>query len=214
MAVFRANLDLIAAHGPEAKLRPQQAFCMTRFDMPAEFRDTVWDLRTQVDGRFVPLDFLAAPSSELNADFIAGLQYPDAEILDFLVHGADLKLDTMGYDTVLFPPLTSLRHGFASVDIEAARQRDAGYHDIFDAPPFWPVWACPTGATPRQYEPDRWRPLTDGGAPRYVLHGNGYRIFSINHHVDLRQGRKGPASHDPSTWKWPAEVKPTPADKI
>eukprot|EP00965_Chrysotila_dentata_P025769 855797-Pleurochrysis_carterae.AAC.2 len=57
-----------------------------------------------------------------------------------------------------------------------------GWFDIFALLPYLPIRMICHGATPRKYEPDRWRSTTDAGAPRkqQLVDDSGVLVPSIN----------------------------------
>ena len=56
------------------------------------------------------------------------------------------------------------------------------WYKFFDHLPFWPIYLNGQGATPRKYEPDRWRRTTEGGGPRKeTLDEEGLRALKRLH---------------------------------
>lgn len=154
-----------------------------------EARGIVWDLRSKVDGVYLPLDFSAPLESRtLMPDALeaaVGPDFPDRELLSFVRHGVRFKAD-VALQLVLLPHLTTLGAAASSVHKELLRLAARGWYSFWDDFPFLPCRLSPQGSTPRKLEPDRHRRTTDGGAPRRALVDTaGVPVIPLNVAVGL-----------------------------
>ena len=98
----------------------------------------------------VPLDFLARPNSNLNADFINGNfeAWPDQEIVGLVTDGVQFKADAP-LQVVLIPSLRSL--ALAPLEVERQTQAliDEGLFRAYDFLPLIPMRFNAIGKPPR-----------------------------------------------------------------
>ena len=200
--VERSNMVAIAQFGPSVR-KIKNAVKKLRFGQAVEPHDTlvigqdqflepargiIWDCRGFEHGHSaVPMDFNAAPNSDLNNDFIleALAPWPDQEMVGFLVDGVQFRAD-LPLQIVMGPHLSSLSNAWDNVESEILRLENLGYYDIFAALPFLPMRSVPQGSTPRQYEKGRDRRISEGGCPRVVtLDKAGKPAVSLNVAIGL-----------------------------
>jgi len=242
------NVQAVVDFGPCAVLMPAGDLVpapYSRFVLPSgtlvigqegffpEARGIVWDLRrVQAGGAIEPVNFREPASSDLDADFIDGVEaagwWPDRELFSHLRWGAMFKTD-MPLDIVLGPHMVSLGasdDSFANVDRELCRLAKKRYHNVHYGLPFLPMRAVPQGSTPRKYEPDRRRRTSNHSFPHFrdaIIDALGLRrvVHSLNSLVGLRDRQMGvecDCERRRGRWcnrcaKWLPEVKPRIQDK-
>ena len=172
--------------------------------MVPEARGRVWDLRS---GRPRVMDFSAGPRSDIDRDAFARTfeQYPDQELVGFIVDGVQFKAHSLerGLVTVLCPHLTSLRDAPGSVEKELVRLKKLGYHAHFASMPLAPIRVVPQGCVARKLEPDRYRRVADGGAMRQDPDYG--EALSLNKSIDLHGVVTDSSEHASHTLHSPEE---------
>jgi len=107
--VYLRNIEL---HGPAATHKSNVPLALGQSAFKLEARGIIWDLRRLNEGIIEPVDFTKAISSHLNLDLLATelAQYPDQELLSFLLQGVQYKAN-VDLQIVLLPHLISLSSG-------------------------------------------------------------------------------------------------------
>jgi hypothetical protein len=165
-----------ARHGPAARRKHNGPLIIpvSSFDPRAchEGRATIWDLRGHAPGALLkPMDFDQPIRTKFDTAFLARAlgEYPDRELVTFLVCGVALKTESAPPDLVLCPHLVSLCRGVSdaakTVNVHAAR----GAYGLFSRGPAIPRRALAQGLTPKTDLTDR--RTTDGGGPRKKTQG-------------------------------------------
>eukprot|EP00965_Chrysotila_dentata_P165475 5464632-Pleurochrysis_carterae.AAC.1 len=110
----------------------------------------------------MPPNFTAGPASPHNLPYITASlpKWPNARMLGYLAHGVRFEVD-LPLQIVLFPHLISFPNGSSSLQKEVRRMQSRGWFDIFSTLPYLSICMICHGATPRKFEPDRWRSTTD-----------------------------------------------------
>lgn len=167
-----------------------------------EYRGVVWDCRGD---RPRVADFHEHIETHLNLDYLreALSDYPDQELLSFLVLGVRSKTDDMPLQTVLLPHLVSLEQGhFPPVDEQVRGAVDKGWCTRASGPAFVPFRLHPKGSAPKKGTTER-RPTTNLSAPHKELRDTeGACVTPYNVLADTKNRRcPGPA-------RFPREVKP------
>ena len=204
-------------HGPSATRSCNKPLVVGQDLFQPQARGKVWDLRQLSQGVITLLDYEAPISTILNLDYIqASLEnFPDQEVVSFLLEGVQFKAD-LDLQLVFLPHLLSLSHGIFSVEEELQKLAARDYYGLFEHLPFAPCRLQPLGAVPRKLGP--WRRIMDAGAPRKLVYDDqGFSVVSLN------EASKGVKSHhkDDIDWqtqccyevgRWPPECKPCLAD--
>jgi hypothetical protein len=211
----------IEANGTRATRKSNVPLALGKDAFTAQAQGIVWDLRGLSEGVIVPLDFSAPLKTHLNLPLLRELlsEWPDQELVSFLVEGVDYKAD-IEHQIVLLPHLISLKEGYASLQQEVDKYANEGWYGLFSWPPFLPFRAVPKGSVPRKLEPDRPRPTTEAGAPRQPLWDtSGDPVLSLNEASSgvtpasvLPDGTREPDLIKPNVW--PKENKPTVAHAL
>lgn len=163
----------------QVKRNRPAAIALGQSEVVAWARGIIWDCRQPCCS---PLDFAAPFSSDLNLRVLKEQLgcYPDQALLSYLLEGVRLEAN-VELQAVFVPHLASLSLGLASVDREIHRLQKAGWYDVFDDLPFFPIYLNGQGAVARKLEPDRFRRSTEGGGPRKeTVDASGLRAISIN----------------------------------
>ena len=162
------------------------------FEAPHEFHSN--------PGFATPVDVSVPSGSHLNLDFYAdqGADWPDQELLSFLVLGVRYKAD-IPVQIVLQPHLQSFIPVQDKYLTESDRFIARGWtvrdHQLL----LVPFFSAACGSVCRPLEPDRPRCTNDAGAPRKELWADdGVRVRSLNECI--------------SESFWPKEVKPMALD--
>ena len=148
-------------------------------------------------GSAVPIDLSTPSKSHLNLDFYAqqGVDYPDQELLSFIILGVRYKAD-LPVQIVLQPHLQSFLPVQEKYLQESDRFVERGW-TVWDLQiPLVPYFCAACGSVCRPLEPDRPRCTNDAGAPRKaLLDEDGVRVIPLNDAI--------------SESEWPKEVKPS-----
>ena len=136
----------IEANGSAARRTSNVPLALGQDAFVPAARGIVWDLRQLEQGIIVPVDFEAPISSHLDLEYLHEqlLEWPDQELVSFLVEGVRYKAD-VDFQIVLLPHLISLKEGYGSLIKEVEKYTDAGWYGLFSHPPFLPFWAVPKG---------------------------------------------------------------------
>jgi site-specific DNA-cytosine methylase len=162
------------------------------FEAPHEFHSR--------PGWAVPVDCSEPSKSHLNLDFfqMQGAEYPDQEIISFLVLGVRYKAD-LPVQIVLQPHLQSFLPVQDKYLEESDRFVGRGWTVCGDSLLIVPFFSAACGSVCRPLEPDRPRCTNDAGAPRRELWADdGIRVRSLNECI--------------SEVIWPKEIKPNALD--
>ena len=147
-------------------------------------------------GWAVPVDESVPSPSHLNLDFFKfwGQDYPDQEIISFLLLGVSYKAD-LPVQIVLQPHLMSFLPVQEKYLAEADRFVQRGWTVCCVQIPLVPYFCASCGSVARPLEPDRPRCTNDAGAPRHeVWDDDAVRVIPLNEAI--------------SESIWPKEVKP------
>ena len=245
LQVEHSNMVAISNFGPSVKrvrdarkklgfgqaIDPHETLVIGQDQFLEQARGIIWDCRGFVEGLpAIPMDFSAAPNSDLNNAFIfeSLSLWPDQELVGFLYDGVQFQAN-LPLQIVLGPHLSSLSAAWDSVNSEILRLEGLNYYDIIHALPSIPIRSVPQGSTPRKLEPDRHRRTSDGGCPRKdVCDRAGVPAVSLNAAIglhstvdldvdptELSAGDDRTGNSQGTRRKWPApEVKPQVQDKV
>ena len=203
-------------HGPAATRTCNKPLVVGQDLFQPQARGKVWDLRKLSQGVITLLDYDAPISTILNLDYIQAelFDFPDQEIVSFLLEGVQFKAD-LDLQLVFLPHLLSLAHGIFSVEEELQKLASRDYYGLFEHIPFAPCRLEPLGSVPRKLGP--WRRIMDAGAPRKLVYDT--QGVSV---VPLNEASKGVKSHHRDeahlhtpqydSDRWPPECKPCLAD--
>mgnify|MGYP002629316529 CR=1 FL=1 len=175
--------DLIkVSQGPAvSRIRPRA--CAYAYScLSPRYRGCIWDLRDPAGA--TPVDFHREQPTHLNLDFYERemVGHPDQELLSMMRHGVRFQAD-IAQQFVIMPPLLSLSNAFPSVQKEFKRLADKPIPWVvtYDQPPFWPMRASPQGTTPRKYELNRDRRISDASAPeKELFDSDGVPVVALN----------------------------------
>ena len=159
------------------------------------------DVQSQ-PGSAVPVDISKASTSHLNLDFYLqqGKDYPDQEILSFLVLGVRYKAD-LPVQIVLQPHLKSFLPVQDKYLLESDRFLEGSWSVCCASIPIVPYFCAACGSACRPLEPVRPRCTNDAGAPRKdVFDDDGVRVVPLNEAI--------------ANCMWPKEVKPSALDVV
>ena len=140
----------IEANGPAARRTSNVPLALGQDAFAEQARGIVWDLRQLEQGIIVPVDFeFEAPiASYLDLEYLHEqlLDWPDQELVSFLVEGVRYKAD-LDFQIVLLPHLIFLKDGYGSLVNEdlVEKYTEAGWYGLFSHPPFLPFCAVPEG---------------------------------------------------------------------
>ena len=203
-------------HGPEASRTCNWVLAVGQDLFHEQARGKVWDLRRLSEGVITLLDYDAPLDSKLNLDFIREqLQdFPDQELVSFLLEGVQFKADLL-LQLVFLPHLLSLSHGIFSVEEELKKLASNDYYGLFQHLPFLPCRLQPLGAVPRKLGP--WRRIMDAGAPRKLVFDTaGWSVVALNEAAkgvtSWHQSDPDPLPPVYDMGRWPPEIKPHLAD--
>lgn len=247
--IEHSNMVAIAAFGPAVRrvpnalqvlgfgkaVQPHDVLVIGQDQFLEQARGVIWDCRGFEYGLpAVPLDFDAPVSSNLNDGFIQDeLRFwPDQEMVGFILDGVQFKAE-LPLQIVLGPHLVSLSKAWKNVENEIIRKTDLKYFGLHRTLPFLPMRDVPQGSTPRKYEANRDRGISDGGFPRkHATDKAGIEAISLNAAIglkkllgdtsqvnDLYDSETRDSDPDESTapyfrFKWEApEIKPQVQDK-
>ena len=176
------NDFLKVAQGPDvSRIRPSS--CAYAYScLSPRYRGCIWDLRDPAGA--TPVDFHFEQPTHLHLDFYERemVGHPDQELLSMMRHGVRFQAD-IAQQFVIMPPLLSLSKAFPSVQKEFKRLADKPipWVGVYDQPPFWPMRASPQGTTPRKYELNRDRRISDASAPeKELFDSDGVPVVSLN----------------------------------
>jgi hypothetical protein len=175
---------------PAVVTLPGLWFCHWIFEVPHEF--------FSMPGWAVPLPIHKPATTHLNLDFIQemGAEFPDQELISFLVLGVRYKAD-LPTQVVLQPHSLAFLEVVDKFHVQAEEQIQKGWTHAADSLPLLPYFSHAWGSVARKFEPDRPRMTTDGGSPRVTVWDcDGILVRPLNDVIaDL---------------SWPKEVKPRP----
>ena len=136
------NVD-IEANGSAARRTSNVPLALGQDAFVPAARGIAWDLRQLEQGIVVPVDFEAPISSHLDLEYLHEqlLDWPDQELVSFLVEGVRYKAD-VDFQIVLLPHLISLKEGYGSLIKEVEKYTDAGWYGL-SPPPSFPFVRCP-----------------------------------------------------------------------